>query len=186
MAAFMLETLVLRGVSVLCDGQANNLRRGTSGAAGRQTKANSPFERQPSSGWMRVYANPIQRLDHAEHLDVGQALGAGRSRRHDSVVRCHSAIREGRAIPLGTAGTRRGPKPAAARNLRWLPTRLSASASLSPSERSATASVSSRFTCTGKTNPVQRHGKETSAVLLARSKPASGTFAARTRGTEVG
>jgi hypothetical protein len=81
MAAFILDSLVLRGVTVLCDGQAVELRRGSSDPAGGSTPEVCISMRNPSLGWRTGFNAPAKRYHQAVDLDgVAQAAqGAGRS-----------------------------------------------------------------------------------------------------------
>ena len=81
MAAFNLESLVLRGVTVLRDGQAVELRRGTSYPATASTPEVVISMRHPSLGWRDGLNPPAKRQVQAVDDDcVAQAaIGAGRS-----------------------------------------------------------------------------------------------------------
>jgi hypothetical protein len=81
MAAFILESLVLRGSTVLVDGQAVELRRGTSGTASASAPEIHISMRLPSLGWRNGHNPPAKRIDQAVDYDcVAQAAeGAGRS-----------------------------------------------------------------------------------------------------------
>ena len=77
MAAFMLDSLVLRGISVLRDEVADTLRRGTSYTAGDKTPE-IPFSmRHPSHGWQPVFNAPVPQPDPVvDHYRVAAAAKA--------------------------------------------------------------------------------------------------------------
>lgn len=103
MAIYTLESLVLRGVSVLCDGQAVELCLGASEAA-IQTPEVRISMRHPSPGYPQ--ANPNSQAEPAVHdakrgVDKA-AFGAGRSRGHAGVLSRRSpATLAGRTTPCG-------------------------------------------------------------------------------------
>jgi hypothetical protein len=114
MANLNLDSLVLRGVAVLVDGTAVNLRLGTGCAAVERTPGNLLSMRHPSLGWPQGYCKPDgQRPNHvAQNRMVQAANGAGRSRSRAGVLR--SSTRIG------------GPKAMAATRLRRFTTRPTA------------------------------------------------------------
>jgi hypothetical protein len=80
MAAFTLESLVLRGVAVLRDGTVS-LRRGAGVVAYRKTPEVRPSMRPLSPSWFESL-QPKQRPDHAvQNCADRTAIGTGRSRR---------------------------------------------------------------------------------------------------------
>jgi len=87
MAVYTLESLVLRGVSVLCDGRAVELCHGASETA-VQTPEVRISMRHPSPGYPQ--ANPNSRADGQDHdakRDVAlAAFGTGRSRSRAGVL----------------------------------------------------------------------------------------------------
>jgi hypothetical protein len=87
MALNKLESLVLRGVSVLCDGQAVELCRGASEAT-VQTPEVRISMRHPSLGNPQANPNSLaDRQDHDVKRDVAYAaIGAGRSRSRAGVL----------------------------------------------------------------------------------------------------
>ncbi len=100
MLAYTLESLVLRGVSVLRDGQANGVCLGTSQATARSPEVRVSM-RHPSPGYPQAQPNA-----HAERLVVAKrdaddaAFGAGRSRGLAGVLSRRSpASRAGRTAP---------------------------------------------------------------------------------------
>jgi hypothetical protein len=103
MAVNTLESLVLRGVAVLVDGSALNLRRGPSVQTGG-TPAIGLSARHPSPGCAPMFGQPALWPIHAQTPYVDKATtGAGRSRRcRNGVSRRHNPARSaGRTIRLG-------------------------------------------------------------------------------------
>jgi hypothetical protein len=103
MAIYTLESLVLRGVSVLCDGQAVELCRGAS-EANMQTPEVRISMRHPSQGYPQANPNPLaDRQDHDAKRDVAlAAFGTGRSRGPAGVLSRRSpALPAGRTTPTG-------------------------------------------------------------------------------------
>jgi hypothetical protein len=82
MAVFTLETLVLRGVSVRCDGKTVELRRGASAQTTDWTPE-IPFSmRRPSQGVIeQTEHDQLATRQHHDHLMVARVAGAGRSLR---------------------------------------------------------------------------------------------------------
>src|SRR6516162_5652900 len=80
-AIYTLESLVLRGVSVLCDGKAVELCRGAS-EANMQTPEVRISMRHPSQGYPQANPNALaDQPDHDAKRDVAAAaFGTGRSR----------------------------------------------------------------------------------------------------------
>jgi hypothetical protein len=103
MAVYTLESLVLRGVSVLCDGKAVELCLGASEAA-LQTPEVRISMRHPSPGYPQANANSqAERPIHVVKRDADDAaFGAGRSRGRAGVLSRRSpAAPAGRTTPLG-------------------------------------------------------------------------------------
>jgi hypothetical protein len=99
MAIFTLESLVLRGVSVLCDGRAVELCRGASETALQMPEVRISM-RHPSPG--NPHSNPYSNAVRPIHADVKRgadkaAIGAGRSRCRPGVL--------SRRSPALTGGT---------------------------------------------------------------------------------
>lgn len=111
MAIIKLESLVLRGVSVLSDGRAVELCRGASEKA-EQTPEVRFSMRHPSLGY--PLANQNQRAD-AQDDDVkrdvvSDVFGAGRSRGRAGVLpRRSPAVVAGRTVPCGWSTPERHP-----------------------------------------------------------------------------
>lgn len=104
MAVFTLESLVLRGVSVLADGKAVELCRGTSEATAWPSMVRISM-RHPSLGYAQAEANSlatrVTRHDAKCDVDVA-AFGAGRSRGRAGVLsRRNPAFTAGRTTPVG-------------------------------------------------------------------------------------
>lgn len=87
MAVKNLESLVLGGSTVLPNGKADNLRRGTSSTAKPETPEIRISMRHPSLGCEQEF-QPAMRLSHADALrsDYRAAFGAGRSRSRAGVL----------------------------------------------------------------------------------------------------
>jgi hypothetical protein len=87
MAVKNLESLVLGGSTVLQNGKAGNLRRGTSYTANPGTPEIRISMRHPSLGCEQEFP-PAMRLCHADALrsDYVAAYGAGRSRSRAGVL----------------------------------------------------------------------------------------------------
>jgi hypothetical protein len=100
MAAFTLESLVLRGVSVLCDEIAVGLRRGTSYAAGAKTPGIQVSMRHAPFAWRPAFNKPAQRPDPVVDTDLvaTAAIGTGRSRSRTSVLCLSTAMSAARAV----------------------------------------------------------------------------------------
>jgi len=116
MAVLNLESLVLRGVAVLRDVQAVNLRRGTSYKATGGTPEVGNSTRHPSPDSSQDFIPPAGRLDHAgaDRMDDA-APGTGRSQSRAGVLNRRSPARfAGRAIQSGWSHSRGGSHPAAA------------------------------------------------------------------------
>ncbi len=81
MAVFTLESLVLRGVSVLCGGKALNLRLGTSVEAANSQPAAIGNSMCPALSDYRPDTQPADRLDHSvsNRVEMPAVGGAGRS-----------------------------------------------------------------------------------------------------------
>jgi hypothetical protein len=103
MTVFTLQSLVLRGVSVVCDGQNVGLRLG----AESQTIGTAPEvrinPRHPSSKRERGFMPAQWSDDHAEYdrMAAATAQGAGRSLRCDGVLSRSTAISGYSAVPSG-------------------------------------------------------------------------------------
>src|SRR5437763_16124045 len=120
MAVLNLPSLVLRGVSVLGDGQTVNLLRrdaGYAASAGAPTVRISM--RHPSSGCRQAFMQPAGRPVYEDEDLVAQAVpGAGRSRSRAGVLSRRSPARSaGQAIRFGWSPAVGGPKPTAAAGL---------------------------------------------------------------------
>jgi hypothetical protein len=108
-----LESLVLRGVAVLCGGKAVNPRLGS----GYTTLATTPeirfSMRHPSRGWVLDFGQPKVQLNHAANprLEDANASGAGRSLSHAGVLSRSSARAERSARALPCLGTLPGTIP---------------------------------------------------------------------------
>ena len=103
MAIYTLESLVLRGVSVLCDGKAVELCRGASEANMQMPEVRISM-RHPSQGCPQANPNPLaDQPDHDVKRDVAlAAFGAGRSRGLAGVLSRRSpAVPAGRITPTG-------------------------------------------------------------------------------------
>jgi hypothetical protein len=103
MAIFSLESLVLRGASVLCDGQAVELCLGASEAAVETPEVRISM-RQPSQGYPQANPNsPAGPAVHdAKRVADKSASGAGRSRSRAGVLSRRSpATFAGRTTPCG-------------------------------------------------------------------------------------
>jgi hypothetical protein len=119
MAVFMLESLVLRGVAVLSDGPAVNLRRGTGYAGDPRTPEIAFSMRHPSPGCAQDFGQPAMRLNQAEYLRVDEsACGAGRSHGRAGVLSRSTAILAGRSVQSGRSGDNGGTKSTTATHLR--------------------------------------------------------------------
>jgi hypothetical protein len=163
MAVYTLESLVLRGVSVLCDGKAVGLCLGASEAAVQLPEVRI-FMRHPSLGYPQ--ANPNSRAGRQVHdakRDVDDAaFGAGRSRGRAGVLSRRSpALPAGRTTPSGWS----------------TPERLSAK-QLNPSIKTAWRRASSGEWSTEKSQAATTR----SPFTVATSVPAA-TVLASTRGT---
>lgn len=88
MAIIKLESLVLRGSTVLMGGTAGNPRLGTSSAANAETPEVRISMRCPSLDWGQEF-QPARRLRHVDYLrvDALAAQGAGRSLSRSGVLR---------------------------------------------------------------------------------------------------
>ena len=104
MAVLNLSSLVLRGVSVLGDGQTvNRLRRDASATAIAGAPTIRISMRHPSSGCQQAFMQPAERLVHEDENLVAQAVpGAGRSLSRAGVLSRRSpAVPAGRITPTG-------------------------------------------------------------------------------------
>ena len=120
MAVFTLQSLALRGVSVVCDGQSVSLRLGAESQTAWPTTETRTNPRHPSLNRERGFM-PAQRPDrHAEYdrVAASAASGAGRSLRCDGVLSRRSrASNAGSAIPLGWPKPQGAPKSITAKRL---------------------------------------------------------------------
>ena len=177
-----LESLVLRGVSVRCDGKTVGLRLGKGYQANPQTPETISM-RHPSPGCDQGFNLPAGWPDHADEDRVAGATGAGRSRSRAGVLGRRSPARSaGRAIHLGWPHHTGGPKStAAARLCRIPPARLVASVGEADSGRPATATAQPPASglLAAKAGSSARAGS-------GRWKPATRTPPASTRGKGVG
>jgi hypothetical protein len=149
MAAFMLDSLVLRVISVLRDEIADTLRRGTSYAAGDKTPE-IPFSmRHPSHGWQLALNKPAQQPDPVVDLDLvaAAAIGTGRSRRRSGALCRSTAMSAYRAVLSKTSRLPGREKLPAATSRCRIPTRLVALGGETLSGQRATE----RFTTTHET-----------------------------------
>ena len=185
MAVTHLESLVLRGVSVGCDGQTVGLRLGTSYAGGRRAPGNPFSMRHPSPGCRQDDNRPADRPDRAARGPVGKAaFGAGRSRSRAGVLSRRSPARiAGRAIPSGWSPAVGGPEPTAAACLCLAQARPAASVGEALPGRLTTATARA-LPDTGFT-PVVRGGAKPGVAGLTGWKPAGRTPVASTRGKGV-
>jgi len=120
MAVMTLESLVLCGVSVLCDGVVVNPRLGTGYTANKQKPTTRLTMRHPSPGYRQGFMPPAAAIepavaDRGADAEVG---GTGRShwRAGVSVVTCRSTTLE-TIIPQGWSTRRGGQKPMVKANL---------------------------------------------------------------------
>jgi hypothetical protein len=112
MVAFTLESLVLRGISVLRDGQAVELRRGTSYAAVPTPEIVNSM-RHPSPGCL-AFNRPLTWQDPTlGDEDEAKATGAGRSLSRAGVPSRSPARIAGWAIRSRMSPNVGGPKPVA-------------------------------------------------------------------------
>jgi hypothetical protein len=120
MVVCTLQSLVLRGVSVVCDGQSVGLRLGAESQAAWPTTEIRTNPRHPSRNRERGFS-PAQRIDdHAEYdrMAASAASGAGRSLRRDGVLSRRSrASSAGSAIPTGWRKPEGTPKSMTAKRL---------------------------------------------------------------------
>jgi hypothetical protein len=163
MAVMKLESLVLVGVSVRLDGQADNLRLGTGYAADMQKPATCLTMRHPSPGPRQVVTPPAWAIEPAriDRRADGRVGGTGRSHWHAGVfaVRSFSSPLDA-STPCG-GSPEGGQRPTAAANPSSCQApvatsvgnaRLQASSPLTPSAR-----LSGRFG--GGQAPQQRAGR---------------------------
>jgi hypothetical protein len=185
MAVTHLESLVLRGVTVGCDGQTVGLRLGTSYAGGRRAPEDSSSMRHPSPGCRQDFNRPADRPDRVAYGPVAEAaFGAGRSRSRAGVLSRRSPARiAGRTIPSRWSPAVGGPELTAAARL--CPVQGQAVASVSealpgrPSTANARALPGKGFT------PVVQGGTKRGDAGLTGWKPASSTPVASTGGKGV-
>jgi hypothetical protein len=124
MAAFLLESLVLPGVTILTDGTAVNLRRGTGKA--KENPEVFISMRHPLAS-VQVYPQPAGQLGGADSDPPAWAnLGAGRSRRCAAGVLVGSARNPEQAILSGWSSSRGGDSSTIAVGLGLLTTRHAA------------------------------------------------------------
>jgi hypothetical protein len=180
MAAFLPESLVLRGVSVLADGKCVDLRRGTRAAVNPLTPEVPISMRHPSRGYRQAFEALAVRPDHADKDRVDDAVpGAGRSRCRAGVLSRRSPARSaGQAIQYGWPQSNGGPALAAA----MLPCRLTAGlvASAGESASGRPEAVSASTSPTTRTGGWDREKRLTAGVGWC--KPAARTPSASTRG----
>jgi hypothetical protein len=180
MAAFLPESLVLRGVSVLVDGKCVELRRGTRVAVNPLTPEVPISMRHPSLGYRQAFEPLAGRLDHAAKDRVDDAVsGAGRSLCRAGVLSRRSPARNaGQAIQYGWPQSNGGPAPAAT----TLPCRITAGlvASASESASGRPEVVSASTLPTTQTGGWDKGKRPTASVGWC--KPATRTPSASTRG----
>jgi hypothetical protein len=184
MAVLNLSSLVLRGVSVLGDGQTVNLlRRDASYAAIAGAPSVRISMRHPSSGCRQAFMQPAGRPHHEGEDLVAEAVpGAGRSRSRAGVLSRRSPARSaGQAILSGWSPALGGPKPTAAAGLCLLKARPVASVGEGTSGRPTTAKARA---LPGNGNQPVAHRKAywRPTVVPAGMKPAGRTLPASTRG----
>jgi hypothetical protein len=80
MHAFMLQSLVLRGVTVRQGGMVVNLRRGQGSTTGGRTPGIALLTRVPSPERPQGFPKPAAWQGHLDPNQVADATGAGRSR----------------------------------------------------------------------------------------------------------
>jgi hypothetical protein len=184
MAVFNLSSLVLRGVSVLGDGQTiNGLRRDAGYSAVTGTPPIRISMRHPSSGCRQAFTQPAGWPAHEDQDLVAETVpGAGRSPSRAGVLSRRSPARiAGQAILSGWSAAVGGPKPAAAAGLCLIKAKPVASVGEGTSGRQTTANA---WAFPGNGNqPVTRMkalGRLT--VVPAGMNPAGWTLPASTRG----
>jgi hypothetical protein len=170
-----LESLVLRGVSVLRDGQTVELRLGTSAEDKRTTPEIRISMRHP-----RAYSTgftPTVRPVHVVDNDVDNAVpGAGRSLGRAGVSSCRTPAKiAGRISPWWWSGPVGGPKSAAASGLRLLRARPATSARAANSESPKPLNAKAL-------RERSRKARQRSTVQLAGYQPAMRTPPVSTRG----
>jgi hypothetical protein len=184
MAVLNLASLVLRGVSVLGDGQTVNLlRRDASYAGGAGAPTVRISMRHPSSGCRQAFMQPAGRPDHEDENLVAQAVpGAGRSLSRAGVLSRRSPARiAGRAILSGWSPAVGGPKPTAAAGLCLIKARPVAPVGVGTSGR--LTAVNARALPSNGNQPVTRtKASWRLTVVPAGVKPAGWTLPASTRG----
>jgi hypothetical protein len=119
MAVQKLESLVLRGVSVLRDGQVVNPRLGTGYQAIKQVLPSLTM-RHPSPDYRQVFTPPAAAIEPAvsDRRDDAEVGGAGRSRWRAGVSVVWSCSRTlGKTIPSGWSLQRGGREPMVNANL---------------------------------------------------------------------
>jgi hypothetical protein len=184
MAVLNLSSLVLRGVSVLGDGQTvNRLRRDASATAIAGAPTIRISMRHPSSGCQQAFMQPAERLVHEDENLVAQAVpGAGRSLSRAGVLSRRSPARiAGQAILFGWSPAVGGPKPTAVAGLCLLKARPVASVGEGTSGRLTTVHAQA---LPGYGNqPVNwKKAQWRLTVVPAGYKPAGWTPPASTRG----
>jgi hypothetical protein len=180
MADYTLDSLVLRGVSVLRDGQAVNLRLGTSDKAKAQTPGINVSMRHPSLGCGQEFMPPAVRPAHADQDRVDDAApGAGRPRSRAGVLSRRPARTAGGAILYGWSPSNGGPRSAAAARLGLIPAQPVAPAAEGPSGRQADKA---RTLPRNRYYPAAGVGNQCLTAGVAWCKPATRTPPASTRG----
>ena len=120
MVVCTLQSVVLRGVSVVCDGQSVGLRLGAESKPAWPTTEIRTNPRHPSHNRERGFM-PAQRTDeHAEYdrMAASAATGAGRSLRCDGILSRRSrASIAGSAIPTEWRKPQGAPKSMTAKRL---------------------------------------------------------------------
>jgi hypothetical protein len=171
-----LESLVLRGVSVLRDGQTVEVRLGTSAEDHRTTPEIRLTMRHPHAypaGFM-----PADWPAHVVHQDDVDAAvhGAGRPLGLAGVSGCRTPARiAGRITPGWWSGPVGGPKSAAASCLRLLRARPETSARAANSERSKPLNANAL-------PGLARKARQRSTAKVAWYQPATRTPPGSTRG----
>jgi hypothetical protein len=184
MAVLNLSSLVLRGVSVLRDGQTVNLlRRDASYAAIAGAPTVRISMRHPSSGCGQAFMQPAGRPDHEdEDLVAGAAPGAGRPLSRAGVLSRRSPARTaGQAILFGWPPAVGGPKPTAATGLCLIKAGPVASVGEGTSGRLTTVHARA-LPGNGNQPVVRRKAYWRLTVVPVGTKPAGWTLPASTRG----
>ena len=181
MVVTKLESLVLRGVVVLRDGQAVGLRLGTSYPATTTTPEITISTRLTSHRCAPAFMQAGQWPDHADSDRVADATGAGRPLSRAGVLSRRSpASFAGRVVRYGWPVAEGRTAPAAARRIGRIPTALLASVNEVPPGRLLAVEVK-----TGKghgKNPIRLRAGRSATATPAWRYWAGQTLSASTRG----